>query len=285
MMERQRPPSPVSVEDLLRLKRAERPAPEFWTEFEAQLRYKQLVAIVDKRPWWRRVSLRNVGKLAIPFGATAAIALTVFTVRQPQPGAAPQAGESAPLATTHESVSPVAATPSSGAVLVHRTEVAAEAHERIADAEVSPEPVAKAATQVATAAVMQETDSPASSGAPEYSLAQVILGLEGSTESDARPQFEVESGFLSALQVGDFQSVALERREIAPAQPAATVSQDPRRARLLASLSEVDESAHMESNPRVARSRERITRRLTEQALYDSISRLGLNGDSVSIRF
>ena len=44
---------PVSVEDLLRLKRAERPPDSFWADFDRQLRAKQLAALVEKRPWWQ----------------------------------------------------------------------------------------------------------------------------------------------------------------------------------------------------------------------------------------
>ena len=47
----------VSLGELLRLKRAERPEPEFWARFEQDLRAKHLAAIVEKRPWW--VALRT----------------------------------------------------------------------------------------------------------------------------------------------------------------------------------------------------------------------------------
>jgi hypothetical protein len=42
----------ITVEDLLRLKRAERPGPEFWAQFDQELRAKQLAAIVERKPWW-----------------------------------------------------------------------------------------------------------------------------------------------------------------------------------------------------------------------------------------
>ena len=42
----------VTIEDLLKLKRAEAPPAEFWSQFESELREKQLAAIVEKRPWW-----------------------------------------------------------------------------------------------------------------------------------------------------------------------------------------------------------------------------------------
>ena len=46
------PKEPPTLENLLRLKRAETPGPEFWTRFEQELRHRQLAAIVEKRPWW-----------------------------------------------------------------------------------------------------------------------------------------------------------------------------------------------------------------------------------------
>lgn len=76
---------PVTIEDLLRLKRAERPPAEFWPEWDRQLRTKQLAAIVDKRPWWRDALPRFGVALArhhLPLGATAILALTFLTVRE-----------------------------------------------------------------------------------------------------------------------------------------------------------------------------------------------------------
>lgn len=54
MNEGSRPP--VTVEDLLKLKRLERPGPEFWTRFERELRDRQLAAIVTPRPWWSPIA-------------------------------------------------------------------------------------------------------------------------------------------------------------------------------------------------------------------------------------
>ena len=66
--------SRTTVEDLLRLKRCEKPQAEFWTNFEKQLRTKQLAAIVEKRPWWSGFSraLHWVSRFSIPLGAGAA---------------------------------------------------------------------------------------------------------------------------------------------------------------------------------------------------------------------
>ena len=77
---------PVTLEDLLRLKRAERPPAEFWNQFDRELRAKQLAALVEKRPWWRTISLprvfAGVRRYHLPLGATAVLAVTILSVRE-----------------------------------------------------------------------------------------------------------------------------------------------------------------------------------------------------------
>jgi hypothetical protein len=80
-----RPSSPlpkVTLEDLLRLKRAERPPPAFWTEFERDLRQKQLAALVERRSWWHGFAAvyGRFGRLGIPLGATAIFAVTFLSI-------------------------------------------------------------------------------------------------------------------------------------------------------------------------------------------------------------
>jgi hypothetical protein len=74
----------VSLEELLRLKRAERPDPEFWSRFEQDLRAKQLAAIVEPRPWWIALRLpqaaRALARFQVPAGAAAVIALSFVVV-------------------------------------------------------------------------------------------------------------------------------------------------------------------------------------------------------------
>lgn len=74
----------VTVEQLIRLKRAEQPPAAFWLDFDRAMRAKQLAAIVEPRPWWApfiRLSTR-VSRYQLPVGATAVLALTFFTVNQ-----------------------------------------------------------------------------------------------------------------------------------------------------------------------------------------------------------
>jgi len=77
----------VSLEELLRIKRAERPSAEFWAKWEKELRTKQLAAILDKRPWWYDVLPRFIHTLARyqrPVGASAVLALTFLGVYEYQ---------------------------------------------------------------------------------------------------------------------------------------------------------------------------------------------------------
>lgn len=71
----------VTVEDLLRLKRAERPAPEFWSNFERELRQKQLTALLEKRPWWQEIPQFLARRAYLPVGATAILAFTLVSVK------------------------------------------------------------------------------------------------------------------------------------------------------------------------------------------------------------
>lgn len=71
----------VTVEDLLRLKRAERPVPEFWSNFERELRQKQLTALLEKRSWWREIPQFLARRAYLPIGATAILAFTLVSVK------------------------------------------------------------------------------------------------------------------------------------------------------------------------------------------------------------
>jgi hypothetical protein len=72
----------ITVEDLLSLKKAERPPVEFWARFESEMRAKQLSAIVGKRSW--RDGLPRIFaafyRHQVPVGAFAALALTWATI-------------------------------------------------------------------------------------------------------------------------------------------------------------------------------------------------------------
>jgi hypothetical protein len=286
MMERQRPQSKVSLEDLIRLKRAERPPQEFWSEFESQLRHKQLAAIVDKRPWWRRFSTTNLAKLSLPVGATAIVALTLMTYRDLFQAVPATSGPVAALATDTQLDASVGTLPD--AMTGNSQNVAfASASQRTADATASRETNSTERSHVqGDSNVSQESEVLIAQAEKETSLAQAILGIEGESGGD-RPRFDA-TALLAELSTVHAQqeTVALRSLPSAEIDPLAGIasSMDARRARLLVSV-DSSERGNLADNPRVARTRDRIASRLNEQALSDSIRRLGLNGDSVSIKF
>jgi hypothetical protein len=105
----------MTIEDLLRLKRAERPPTEFWAKFESEMRAKQLAAIVVRRPWWDRATplLAFVNRRHLSFGAVAALALTwagIHYVGAPAPivDPAPSKAPRRALAASVETLRPAA---------------------------------------------------------------------------------------------------------------------------------------------------------------------------------
>jgi len=89
-------PTKVTLEDLLRLKRAERPNPEFWSNFERELRQKQLTALVQKRRWWHELPVLLNRRVYMPAGAVAVVAFTLVTIRYSVPTQVAQVPNTAP---------------------------------------------------------------------------------------------------------------------------------------------------------------------------------------------
>ena len=73
----------VKVEDLLRLKRAERPGEVFWNTFDRELHQRMLQTLVKKDPWYVHV-LRGVsGRIAQTAAVGAAAVFLALMVMRP----------------------------------------------------------------------------------------------------------------------------------------------------------------------------------------------------------
>lgn len=78
----------VTVEQLIQLKRAERPAPTFWEDFDQEFRRRQLAALVSIEPWYRRAgrTFATLTRRLAPAGAgAAAIAFAVLALVRMEP--------------------------------------------------------------------------------------------------------------------------------------------------------------------------------------------------------
>jgi len=150
----------VTLEDLLRLKRAERPAADFWVKFDAEIRAKQLSAIMS-RPWWHSLSrgFAFLGRHQLPIGAAAALALAWVGVQYVAVPAAPQH----PLRVAARAVPTRTARPAPAALAVAKpSELPVE---EASVARVAPAPKAIVAA-TASHLVSAPADLPAAAPAP-----------------------------------------------------------------------------------------------------------------------
>jgi hypothetical protein len=73
----------VKVEDLLRLKRAERPSEAFWNTFDCELHQRMLQTLVKKDPWYMQVLRGISGRIAQTAAVGAAAAFLAMMVVRP----------------------------------------------------------------------------------------------------------------------------------------------------------------------------------------------------------
>lgn len=270
MMNHPRKPT-VTVEDLLRLKRAERPTAEFWAEFDQELRAKQLAALVAKRPWWSGLP-RRIAALArynLPLGATAVLAITLISLRNYEPVIHPR---SAPTPRT-------AAT----AVQAAATSQATETVPSTASTEVaSPSEIAASEDNDVAA-----TDTPETASATSARLVPVI-------QTDAEFNYSAPEDRPSIRSIAENRAAAeailgtprsgFETRAL----PVKLVTQEP-----LAGISNPSESRRSRFASAFAAAAvgtspiptARVASRLSDEQLYDTIHRFGASGNSVSFKF
>lgn len=218
----------VTVEDLLRLKRAERPPAAFWATFEAEIRAKQLSAIVNKRPWWHGLSRAAavVSRYQLPFGAAAALAVTWAGVHyySASPSGVIRVQGAAPEA-------PVAAAAPSRAAAPAPVVLAEPAARRETAASVAQdEPVR---TAVVTATSSHITKAPSEVTVDAISKSPFADGISVSLADYRTPSAEVARRSVFGTD-RDFEASLAPARQ-APSDPLARMDPaEERRARLLA---------------------------------------------------
>ena len=73
----------VKVEDLLRLKRLERPDQDFWSSFDRELHQRMLQALVKKDPWYLQIIRGLSGRFAQATAVGAAAAFLAMMILRP----------------------------------------------------------------------------------------------------------------------------------------------------------------------------------------------------------
>jgi len=283
-----------SIEDLLRLKRLERPSAEFWTRFESDLRAKQLAAIVAKRPWWHGFSrgLMVVSRQRVPLGALAALVVTCVGVQH--------FGSAASHATASPFRSGITAAPVRPvhmvAVVASRSApVAEEAEDESTDA------VAADASAPASAALTPQsshlTQAPEAAASSERSRASFAIASVSAIPTDGSlnpagelidanlttaeaPSPQMARGFLASMPVFG-STLGSSRSPTTDPLAGMNPSSEERRFRLLAPAL----PATADLSTVASASSARVASQLSDDRLYESIHRYGVGGDRLSIKF
>jgi hypothetical protein len=269
------PKNSVSLEDLLRVKRAEQPPESFWSDFDRELRAKQLAAIVEPRPWWApfiRLGA-HASRFQLPVGGVAILALSFVTFREYRAPVLdssyvpPTAEQTASAPTTSENVA---------------VDVASLEHATASDAGTSR-------LAVVQPVIVAESEEPAVETPTPNS--RVLAMMDSAAVNEPSPSAQYIAANLAAVQAADPGLVddlfGPSMRRVPVRQPVRDpLSQvnapgESRRSRLLATALPVSASA----SELDAGMKDRLTRKLTEDRLYDTISRVGVRGDRVAIKF
>lgn len=252
----------ATIEDLLHLKRAEQPDAAFWSNFDRELRQKQLTALLEKRPWWQTVPQLLARRAYLPIGATAILAFTLVSIKYYAPVQVVQA-DRIPVGTnatpSHFDAAPshqMASAPVSSP-LVNRNDPASK--------ELTADTVTLATSQPAT------TDEMSPSA---RSIAANLAHLEQS-----------EPELVNSVMGNHLSSPARVRETPSPAMELASLSSSSgsTRSRLLAHYN--DRQASSPEPVTTDAVRERIARRLADTDYTERFSRIGLKGDQVSLKF
>ena len=309
------PPEPSrnpSLETLLRLKRSERPDSDFWDEFDRGMKQKQLAAIVEPKPWWLESSLfvRKFAPIAgLGLAGSAAlfalVALRLGIAVEPVAGTVALApGQGAETPSLKPAVVSVASASDPAVV-----RIAKPSPEQAAVIAPSPAPLRLAAASLGPERVQESkvtrAESISSSRADVGNLLESavlhVAGLTGPSGFDAHSALQLAStppadATVSATAEGQFaysipalDSLSLAASDTTEAASAAQPDKEvvpfanPRQARLLAMAGDAEAAADSQS---LAHVRERVIHRMSDgESLYASISRLGVSGDRLSVRF
>ncbi len=253
---------PITVEDLLRVKRAERPDAEFWATWQRETRSKLKITMGEKRPWWRSSLPRvwiAVARWHVPVGATALAVLAFFSVREYQPSL-PGVALAAPQSLAAQGIQASAE--------ASHSNLLSELRQDQNSTEVSKSLSGDVARSVAMLAPADDFHQARVSPAARAIAAN--LAYARSFEPEMVSELRSQSTFLAVAPIEE---------------PLARVptTRDLKRDRIMASY-----QSGSNSNGAVGslRQQDRILSRLSEDKLYDAgISRVGARGDRFSVKF
>lgn len=277
---------PIAVEDLLRLKRVERPPTEFWSEFDRQLRAKQLAALVSRRPWWHPLSavFFKVSRYPVPLGAAAVLAVTFFSVRDYRAASPAQLADHSPQVARSEARVVVSATSVEMKSPAHIVSPVLSGEDARAENNSESAPVASHSTRagVEVSATSDITPMVPLLGVTLVDAASdklVTTSVPLIARAGANPVNEApkQPSLLAAMTV--FESRTSPARAVVEPLQQMTLPGERRRPNLLTAM------VSLASTEAPVRTTDRVANRITEDRLYDQIHRFGARGPGVSMKF
>jgi hypothetical protein len=270
-------PGKPSLEQLLRVKRAERPDEAFWAEFDRGFRDKQLAAIIEPRPWWLGLSIlsRRLAPFSLPLSAGAAALLAVMVLRSESsfgPSARPVVFSPAPVSSSERVLLP------SGRAGESADAVTNVALPGALPAESAPVALASSASEDSPEAMAEAASDLSPVRVP---MVAALLQLEAAETAPTPSQLTIAQN-LAAVQARQPELLpAAASASLQPAVPALDRPIDPRQARLLAMA---EDRAAAPSD--ISNLRERMVHRLAnDDTVYGASSRLATAGDRFSLSF
>lgn len=275
---------PIAIEDLLRLKRAERPPAEFWARFDRELRAKQLSALVAKRPWWQRLprAFSGFGRYALPLGAAAVLTVTFVSLRDesgPSPTNSMAAGGAVavaqPVTVARDEHAPVRENPALRDVAAERVAAPVLAVVNVAAAtEVVTDQEIVASHAAFTAPVLAAAGSEFAHGGSMTGLRHIGPALTVAAAVEPKNS----AAFLPSATNGFEARVLPARTTVEPLQQITPPGERTRHKLLTAMMT-------MSATDMSSRTGERAADRISEERLYDQVSRFGARGAGVSMKF
>jgi len=278
---------PVTLEEILRLKRAERPPAEFWTQFDRELRARQLAALVEKRPWWKTMPrlLTGLSRYHVPLGAAAVVALTLVSIREFRPVA------SAPTPSLQSQVEANATSPSRSPAAVESVvnennssvPVSGGAFAEESNAVSRPAALALNPDSVRTDSVAAAEETAVDSGAGSAPVENTFSVRPFAQELSAASNSTFGRNLLVDVPHG-FETRAIPARtpKVDPLAQMASPS-DARRSRLMNSAAAMAVSMSLTPTRNLERN---LRRQISDEQTYENtVSRLVARGNSFGVKF
>lgn len=274
-------PKQVSLDDLFALKRAERPSDEFWENFQRELHVRQRAEAIEPKRWWFALPRVFAGfaRYQMPIGATAVLAVTFLSFRDySEPGFE---------VAYPETVTPTVQAPAT------LDPVEPTSMEQVAAIQMSDE---MEIAEISTPEVVMEVPSVREVSvelAPMVVWAGPSLSAENMVPATPSPSERSIAANLARVEAEQFQVGRLLGEPQVDLAAAITKSETlgkvtvpaPTRERLFVYQAPTDDFSMEAERPAGRDTHSLIARRISQDELYDSVSRVSADGDRLTLKF